>query len=451
MRCTSTVEATGRSTRSQRQGDTRLLFTGHERDLNCPEGVCETGAEDDLDYMLARYYSPVLGRFLGMDEVPGGQAMPQSWNRYSYTSNSPVNLVDPDGRQDGRCGACGYLEDTNSMVLEALKRGDRERALAVFRERTYENKPARSEMASVPAAGEVGVVIAADGVELLYRKVGDGGTPLIVPNAAYLFDGLRSLAQERQVVFYDLRNRGRSQTVTAPESLRGGIGLDVSDLEAVREHFDFDRAALLGHSYVAVVVALYACEHPERVERLVQVGPPLPGVAGDSPTTAEEWLQRDLEAVETVRQRAREAGDSEALCREYWAIMDRVMAGDPANASRLGTGRVCGLPNEWPLRMERHLRENIWPTLMRANLSAEALAPATAPTLVIHGTRDRAAPFAAGEELARRLPSARLLAVEGAGHLPWAEAPDRVIGAIGGFLAGGWPAEAVAVEEAGEE
>src|SRR5688500_13704116 len=42
--------------------------------------------------------------------------------------------------------------------------------------------------------------------------------------------------------------------------------------------------------------------------------------------------------------------------------------------------------------------------------------PITAPTLVIHGTADPMFPVAYGEALAREIPGARLLRLEGAGH-----------------------------------
>jgi len=75
-------------------------FTGHERD-----------GESGLDYMVARYYSSSLGRFLAVDPilssglrrfvsvdlVTGRSEDPQSWNRYTYVSNNPLGLVDPDG------------------------------------------------------------------------------------------------------------------------------------------------------------------------------------------------------------------------------------------------------------------------------------------------------------------------------------------------------------------
>jgi RHS repeat-associated protein len=72
-------------------GDTnRKKFTQKERDN-------ETG----LDYFEARYYASIQGRFTSPDEPLVGQdaSDPQTWNLYSYTSNSPLNRVDEDGRR----------------------------------------------------------------------------------------------------------------------------------------------------------------------------------------------------------------------------------------------------------------------------------------------------------------------------------------------------------------
>lgn len=53
--------------------------------------------EDSTDFMHARYYSPNLGRFMSVDPVGGTIGSSQSWNRYSYVLNNPLNLVDPTG------------------------------------------------------------------------------------------------------------------------------------------------------------------------------------------------------------------------------------------------------------------------------------------------------------------------------------------------------------------
>jgi hypothetical protein len=49
-----------------------------------------------LDYK-ARFYDPVIGRFLQPDSVIPGATNPQAWNRYSYVLNNPVNHSDPSG------------------------------------------------------------------------------------------------------------------------------------------------------------------------------------------------------------------------------------------------------------------------------------------------------------------------------------------------------------------
>ncbi|MGE5648368.1 MAG: RHS repeat-associated core domain-containing protein [Acidobacteriota bacterium] len=58
-----------------------------------------------LDYAMNRWYSSQVARFTSPDpyQASGGAADPQSWNRYSYVQNDPVNFVDPEGlrRRDG--------------------------------------------------------------------------------------------------------------------------------------------------------------------------------------------------------------------------------------------------------------------------------------------------------------------------------------------------------------
>ena len=50
--------------------------------------------------MQARYYDPVIGRFLSNDPVGFVESglNPQMFNRYSYVHNDPINRIDPDGR-----------------------------------------------------------------------------------------------------------------------------------------------------------------------------------------------------------------------------------------------------------------------------------------------------------------------------------------------------------------
>lgn len=63
-------------------------YTGHVKDQ-------DTG----LVYMQARYYDPVVGRFLSVDPLSPSAGDINSFSRYLYVKGNPVRNVDPDGRQ----------------------------------------------------------------------------------------------------------------------------------------------------------------------------------------------------------------------------------------------------------------------------------------------------------------------------------------------------------------
>jgi RHS repeat-associated protein len=51
-----------------------------------------------LQYFGARYYDPVLGRFLGVDPAGFDEGNVHSVNRYAYGNNNPFKYRDPDGK-----------------------------------------------------------------------------------------------------------------------------------------------------------------------------------------------------------------------------------------------------------------------------------------------------------------------------------------------------------------
>jgi RHS repeat-associated protein len=56
-------------------------------------------ADTGLQYFGARYYDPVLGRFMGVDPVGFQEDNIHSFNKYAYGNNNPYRFIDPDGRQ----------------------------------------------------------------------------------------------------------------------------------------------------------------------------------------------------------------------------------------------------------------------------------------------------------------------------------------------------------------
>jgi RHS repeat-associated protein len=51
----------------------------------------------NLMFYRARYYSPLLGRFVSADTIVPEPNNPQSLNRYAYGLNNPVKYIDPSG------------------------------------------------------------------------------------------------------------------------------------------------------------------------------------------------------------------------------------------------------------------------------------------------------------------------------------------------------------------
>ena len=108
------VSTTIRRTTDSRTEPTANLtdrgFTGHmHHNLG-------SGAEDiGLVYMAARWYAPTLGRFLSADTLIPDPANPQSYNRYSYVGNRPLNFSDPTGHRE--CGASDDCSDPLSHQI----------------------------------------------------------------------------------------------------------------------------------------------------------------------------------------------------------------------------------------------------------------------------------------------------------------------------------------------
>ena len=288
-----------------------------------------------------------------------------------------------------------------------------------------------------------GHLMVGDGIRLYFDRRGTGPI-VIVPNGLYLADDFERLTRAHTLVYYDVRNRGRSDAVNAPARLKRGVLNDVDDLEAVRRHFALERLDLVAHSYVAVIAALYARTHPHRVSRIVQIGPMQPHAAKQysSRLPATDTTLADTLAKLTELRTHPPTDDPQELCEHFWTILSRIYVTNPADAHRVRWGR-CELPNE--RNFMKYWMGTLLPSIQAVSFTPDQFSRVTAPMLTIHGTHDRSAPHEGGRDWARLLPNARLLTVEGAGHAPWIESPDLVLAAIDTFLRGAWPPAATKV------
>jgi RHS repeat-associated protein len=68
------------------QALTEFLYSGEQFD-----------SKIEQQYLRARYYDPATGRFNRLDPFFGNLNDPQSFHKYTYAHNNPVNMTDPTG------------------------------------------------------------------------------------------------------------------------------------------------------------------------------------------------------------------------------------------------------------------------------------------------------------------------------------------------------------------
>lgn len=300
------------------------------------------------------------------------------------------------------------------------------------------SEPARAQ--SKPDSS--GFITTGDGVRLYYAIYGAARDTVIVPGAALLAGQLSSLREGITLVFYDPRGRGRSDWVADAKRLT--MADELRDLDAVRSGLGISKAGVVGFSYLGLMTALYAADHPDRVARLAQLGP----MAPDEETASryapvEGRLRSDSAAARFARTRAAasDTADLAAECRRWYDAYLPVYLGNPARASQVST-EFCENANESPSRFQWRVDKTMRSLPRHWDYTRKA-ASIRAPTLVIQGDQD----FAVSPDGARRwaelIPNARLIMLSGAGHLTYIERSDRVLPALMRFFLGEWPPEAM--------
>lgn len=118
----------------------------------------------------------------------------------------------------------------------------------------------------------------------LHAVIGGDGLPLLLvhgwPESWYAWRLLMpALARDFQVIAVDQRGMGLSDKPTSGYD----TGTLANDLVALMDALGHERFAVVGHDTGMVISYALATDHPERVERLVVVESPLPGVTPSPP------------------------------------------------------------------------------------------------------------------------------------------------------------------------
>lgn len=294
---------------------------------------------------------------------------------------------------------------------------------------------------SAPAARSEGYIATDDGTRLWYVEKGSGPQVLVAPVALYLQPHLMDeLSGKRRVIFYDPRNRGRSDAAGLST-----VSLDrqIADLESLRQELRIEKMALLGWSGLGMEMAVYALRYPHRVTQLIQVSPVPPAAsimreAGDARIARED--RAALDALDNRADAGEFADTPELYCRLRNAITDPTNFVNASLASQVPD--VCVYENEWP--------KNLWPYFGALLPSfgdydwRDELMNLKIPRLVIHGRED-GIPLVGAEAWVAGYAEARLIVLSPCGHFPYIEQKQAVLIAINTFLDGRWPENAAAV------
>jgi pimeloyl-ACP methyl ester carboxylesterase len=257
-------------------------------------------------------------------------------------------------------------------------------------------------------------MIEANGVELCTEAFGDPADPpilLIMGMSSSMIwweeEFCRMLAGgERFVIRYDHRDTGRS--VSYPPGRPGYTGMDlVTDAAGVLDGYGIPAAHIVGQSMGGALAQLLALDYPDRVLSLVlmNTSPGGPGDGGLPPIS--EDLSRFLSSVEV------DGSDAESVI-EYVVAYCQVLTGPGRPFDEAGVRDLV----VWDVTRARDFASAENHAALSGGDSWRQRLPSLAvPTLVIHGTSDPMFDIAHGVALSEEIPGARLLSLEGAGHL----------------------------------
>lgn len=258
-------------------------------------------------------------------------------------------------------------------------------------------------------------------IEIYYEEEG-AGIPLIMIGGltatVEVWGELRKLlAAKYRLIMPDNRGSGRTRVPQddedrTPKRLAG-------DVFALTDALKLERFHLMGGSFGGTIVQEFALAHPERLRSLIiacshfggkdRVKPPAGlreiRVRGAAPDATETERQAALETIfhpETIRSRPEVVRQYDENKRRFPHSKEELARRDKGIATFDTSERLRSLK---------------------------------VPTLVIHGSQDVLVPTENGSLLAKRIPGAELVIVQGAGHHFYSEQPAISARAILDFLA----------------
>jgi proline iminopeptidase len=274
----------------------------------------------------------------------------------------------------------------------------------------------------------------------LYAREIGRGQPIIVLHGGpdfdhrYLLPEMDRFSDAFRLIYYDQRGRGRSGDGVNPDDVT--MASEVSDLDQVRQHFQLPAAAILGHSWGAVLALEYALKYPERVSHLIIMNP-APASAQDARLLRAAYRQKlgsDLDRLMEVAATAgyRE-GDPDTVAA-YYRIHFKIALHRPADFERVISRLRAGFTRDNILKgraVEERLVSETWAVETYDLLPR--LGGLKIPTLVLYGDAEFI-PAEAATHIAHAIPRARMVTFKACGHFSYLECPAAVRKELGDFF-----------------
>lgn len=238
--------------------------------------------------------------------------------------------------------------------------------------------------------------VAVNGINLAYTRLGKG-TPLVLVHGFPLDSSswnelIPYLKDHFDLILPDLRGFGKSTTVEAPYTLS-----DIADdLAGLLDDLGVEKTALAGHSMGGYISLAFAKKYPQRVSGLGLI-------ASQAAADAPEGKERRYKTAADVAEKG-VGVVVEAMTPKLSADV-RVQEFVRGVIERQSKQAVIGALKAMAER------EDAMPILSSFNF----------PLVLIHGDADQLIPIERAKEIKSANPSATLLELKGAGHMPMME------------------------------
>jgi pimeloyl-ACP methyl ester carboxylesterase len=288
-----------------------------------------------------------------------------------------------------------------------------------YRQLQAKSDPYPLSVLSQPLRGEEAIVTTDDGTRLYTVMMGSGDTTVLLAHGVsvtmrewnVIADKLVALGY--RVIAFD--QRGHGKTTIGSQGISSAAM--AADYKALLEHFSLKNAILLAHSMGTFLSILFMITYPESARQHLKAAVLMSPFAGD------------------VYKGAPQSRLQIGLIRS--GVMQRIVGSEVLGAVLFGTTLYGDQPSPAGVKVFlEEFRSNDQRKLIPifeafgAESYYDRLHTIPIPVTLICGRKDRTTPPWHTEKLAANIPDARVVWVEGAGHLLNWEAPDVVVEAV---------------------